>query len=94
MQQAILDCTGLETRDDFYNAFFKAVGAPAWHGRNFNALNDSIFVGNINKVELPYEIVVLHQQQARGEAADIVEDFIRFIEEHSAQRPVSIRCNR
>src|ERR1044071_7580655 len=55
MKQLELDGTNWKTRDDFYDAFFKAVGAPSWHGRNFNALRDSIITGEINEVELVYD---------------------------------------
>ncbi len=46
--------------DDFYDAFFAAVGAPIWHGRNRDALNDSISTGGINEVEIPYRLEVVN----------------------------------
>ena len=42
MKQLILDGASWNTKDDVYDGFFKVVGAPSWHGRNLNALNDSI----------------------------------------------------
>jgi RNAse (barnase) inhibitor barstar len=53
MKKLILDGADWKTKDDFYDAFFKAVGALSWHGRNFNALRDSIITGQISEVELP-----------------------------------------
>jgi RNAse (barnase) inhibitor barstar len=58
VRELVLDGRGWTTDDDVYNAFFKAVGAPVWHGRNYNALNDSIAGGDINQVEVPYRIVI------------------------------------
>jgi RNAse (barnase) inhibitor barstar len=46
------------TEDDLYNSFFEAVGAPVWHGRNFDALRDSIVFGQINRIEVPYSVAV------------------------------------
>lgn len=60
MKELMLDGAGWSTKDDVYNAFFHAVGAPEWHGRNFNALNDSIANGSINKVEVPYTLVLIN----------------------------------
>ena len=34
------------------------VGAPDWHGRNFDALRDNIAAGSINAVEVPYRLVI------------------------------------
>lgn len=81
MRTVVLDATGWQTKDDFYNAFFRAVGAPEWHGRNFDALNDSIAGGLINAVEVPYTIVVKNSQMANGEARKILQDFRDLIEE-------------
>jgi RNAse (barnase) inhibitor barstar len=50
----VMDGQNWITSDDFYDAFFQAVGAPSWHGWNFNALRDSIVVGRINKLDVPY----------------------------------------
>ena len=43
--------------EDFYSALLRRLGAPAWHGRNLNALDDSLY-GGINAVEPPFSVVV------------------------------------
>lgn len=53
-----LDATTWRKPDDIYTAFFAVVGAPAWHGRNLDALNDSIVGGCINEIEYPYRIEI------------------------------------
>jgi RNAse (barnase) inhibitor barstar len=58
MKELILNGAEWSTRDDVYDSFFRAVGAPDWHGRNFDALRDSIAVGSINAVEVPYRLVI------------------------------------
>jgi hypothetical protein len=40
-----------------------AVGAPDWHGRNINAVVDSMVVVDINAVEPPYTVTVINIAQ-------------------------------
>ena len=86
-----LEGMGWRTPDDFYDAFLKAVGAPEWHGRNFNALRDSIAGGHINAVELPYRIHVFGFDRMAPEAGQIVKDFSDLIREiHSEGYEVDV----
>jgi Barstar (barnase inhibitor) len=70
-----LDAAAWQTRDDVFDSFFRAVDAPPWHGRNFNALNDSIGTGNINKTEVPYRIIICNAASMSDVAALFVRDF-------------------
>jgi len=56
MNEIILDGTGWKTSADFYIAFLKGVHAPDWHGRNLDALWDSITGGGIN-VHTPFGLL-------------------------------------
>jgi RNAse (barnase) inhibitor barstar len=56
MQIIELDATKWKTVDDFYDALLASIGAPEWHGRNLNALLDSMIWGGINSLEPPYTI--------------------------------------
>ena len=38
MRELALDGADWLTRDDVYDAFFRAVGGPEWHGRNFDGV--------------------------------------------------------
>jgi RNAse (barnase) inhibitor barstar len=60
MKLVDLDTRRWETIDDFYDALLKAIGAPDWHGRNGNALADSMVCGGINSLEPPYVVRILH----------------------------------
>ena len=51
-----MDASGWTSRDDFYDALLPALGAPDWHGRNLDALYDSIGSGGINQVEPPFRV--------------------------------------
>jgi hypothetical protein len=86
----LLDGVSWKTPDNFYDAFFQAVGAP-WHGRNFNALRDSIGVGDINAVEPPYHIAVHGVSRMSEPALAIVRHFRELIEDlRSSGTEVSI----
>ncbi len=92
MRELFLNAEGWNSNDDFYDTFFRAVGAPSWHGRNFDALNDSIAIGQINAVEVPYCIVIHNYEKIGIGAHKIVSDFIDLIGEIAARGcPVQIR---
>jgi RNAse (barnase) inhibitor barstar len=81
MRELELDGATWKTNDDVYDSFFKAVVAPPWHGRNFNALNDSIVNGRINGIEVPYRLVIINYDQVGAGAKKIAKDFIELIHE-------------
>jgi hypothetical protein len=55
-----LDALGWKSTDDFYDAILAALEAPHWHGRNVNALVDSMWGGSINGIEPPYKIWIIN----------------------------------
>jgi len=85
MKDIVLDGAAWSTKDDVYDAFFLAVGAPEWHGRNFDALRDSIAGGSINQVEAPYRLVFKNYDKISGEAIGMADDFIDLIHELAAE---------
>jgi hypothetical protein len=48
MKEINLDARAWRNRDDFYGALLPSLGAPHWHGRNLDALNDSLRYDDIN----------------------------------------------
>lgn len=58
MAQIALDAAKWLQPDDFYSALLPQLGAPSWHGHNLDALYDSIFVGDINRLNPPFRIIV------------------------------------
>lgn len=85
MRELVLDGSTWKTRDDVYDAFFSAVGAPDWHGRNFDALNDSIANGEINRIEVPYRLVIRHYDAIGVGAQKMATDFVGLIRELGAR---------
>ena len=57
MQRISIDISECETVDDFYGILLTSLDAPDWHGRNLDALWDSI-TSDINNVMPPYSIEV------------------------------------
>jgi RNAse (barnase) inhibitor barstar len=81
MTELIMDGAAWNTKDDVYDAFFGVVGAPPWHGRNLDALNDSIAGGEINKVEVPYRLVILNFDRIGAGARKMAADFVDLVHE-------------
>jgi RNAse (barnase) inhibitor barstar len=92
MTELPLNGAGWQTKDDVYHAFFRAVGAPDWHGKNLDALNDSIATGSINRVEVPYRLVIKNYDRIGEGAKKMTNDFVDLIHEIAARGcPVEIR---
>jgi RNAse (barnase) inhibitor barstar len=79
--QFTLNAEGWNSADDFYDAFFAAVHAPSWHGRNLDALDDSIATGGINEVEVPYRLTVQNAAKAGLDARMMLNSFKEFIDQ-------------
>ena len=93
--EVVIDASGWKNFDDVYDAFFSAVGAPDWHGRNFNALIDSIATGRVNKIEVPCSIVIRNSDCAKLEAAEFLGRFADLIKEMAERGcPVGIQIKR
>ncbi len=59
MDEIQLDGAAWQTNDDFYDVYLTAVGAPTWHGRNWDGRNldavwDSLMGGDINRRSPPF----------------------------------------
>jgi len=67
MKLIILDATAWRSPDDFYSALLPELGAPAWHGRNLDALDDSLY-GGIDEVEPPFTVII---ENSTGLSADV-----------------------
>jgi RNAse (barnase) inhibitor barstar len=95
MRELILDGTGWKNSDDVYDAFFKAVGAPPWHGRNFSAIDDSIANGGVNAIDPPYRLIIKNYDRIGSGARQMTDDFVDLIEKIAASGvPVEIQVTR
>lgn len=92
MKELVLNGAEWAAKDDVYDAFFRAVGAPEWHGRNLDALADSISGGSINQVEVPYRLVIENYDTIGPHAKPMTDNLIKLIRDLAAEGcPVEIR---
>ncbi len=66
-----LDMAGWKSPDDFYHAVLPALGAPDWHGRNLDALYDSLS-SDINRVSPPLRIELTGMELLRSEMQEFL----------------------
>ena len=85
MRKIILTGSGRNSREDFYNAFLSAVGAPEWHGHNLDALNDSIGTGSINELEVPYCVRIRGLHDMSDAARNMGYSFEKLVEDLKAR---------
>ncbi len=87
-----LDATSWNTTDDVFESLFTVLGAPTWHGKDFNALDDSIIDDDINSVKVPYILSIRNMKSATSEVRRFVSGLVDFISECEAKGcPVSIQ---
>ncbi|UPK03405.1 barstar family protein [Bradyrhizobium sp. 170] len=75
MKEIALDASAWRDRNDFYDALLPALGAPGWHGRNLDALNDSIGADDISAIRLPFRIKITNAASA---PADLQQYLFKF----------------
>jgi RNAse (barnase) inhibitor barstar len=90
MQDLVMDAAEWQSVDDMYLSFFRAVGAPDWHGKNFDALRDSIAGGDINRIETPYRLVFANYRLVKSVVKRVSDDFIQLIHELATEEGVAV----
>jgi len=85
VREIILDASRWRTDVDLIEAVIKGLEGPDWHGRNYNALYDSIVGGSINSIEPPYEFVFTHFGTVNAEVGDAIRYFREQIMEWRAR---------
>jgi RNAse (barnase) inhibitor barstar len=76
-----LDGAAWRTNDDFYEAYLTAIGAPAWHGRNLDAVWDSLMNGDINGRNPPFRFCITGLAHMGPEARSLIARFAELIAE-------------
>ncbi|HEX9409214.1 MAG TPA: barstar family protein [Methylomirabilota bacterium] len=92
-KEIILEGSRWRTQDDFYDAFFLAVGSPKSHARHLDALADSICGGQINDVDIPYTLVIRGYDRMEESARRFADRVCRILLELKAEGcDIDIRC--
>ena len=73
MNEIRLDGTAWQTEGDVYDALLSALGAPSWHGRNLDALNDTLAGNDVNRIRQPLSIMISGMNVMSAEAREFVE---------------------
>lgn len=76
-----LDASAWPDALGIYEALVAALEAPHWHGRNINALIDSMIYGEINNIDPPYTIRFLNMDKARQPVREEIEAISTTFEE-------------
>lgn len=77
--------------EDFYDGLLTALKAPAWHGRNFHALRDSLLTGDINGIEPPLRLVFQTIPSPGTGARATLDQFCDLLSELSTELQASGR---
>ena len=85
MRTIELDATRWWKVTDFYDDLLNALEAPEWHGRNLNALYDSIIWGDINGVEPPYTVRIRNMSNTREAPREELEVFLKHLPEQERE---------
>ena len=81
MRVITIDGSNWKTSNDFYDAVFAALESPSWHGRNLDALSDSLLGGDINGIEPPFELRISGIGLMSPGARHIVEQLQQLVNE-------------
>ena len=81
MREIALNDAEWNSKENLCTSFFRAVGAPSWHGRNFDALVDSIETGQINAIEAPDRIGIQNYTRIGPDARQMAIDFVDLLHE-------------
>lgn len=68
----MLDAADWSQPGDFYEALLPRLNAPDWHGRNLDALWDSLTRGQINGLEPPFAVKVFNTANFSSELRDFM----------------------
>ncbi len=85
VMEIVLDGRNWQTELDLIEGVIAGVDGPFWHGRNYNALYDSLVVGSINGIEPPYDFVIKPPTDATPDLAEALSCFLARISEWRAQ---------
>ena len=83
--EILVDWKKIEKEEDFYNMFLPQVKAPAWHGRNLDALADSVITGDINSIEPPYTIHSLNVNNVPEHMAEFQRKVLSIFSEGASE---------
>jgi RNAse (barnase) inhibitor barstar len=91
MREMTFDVSAFSSTQDFYALLLAGLGAPACHGKNLDALWDTISSDDINDVRAPFAVRFINVQNAQSELKSLVEK-IREIFVEARMDGVDVAC--
>ncbi|HEX4737750.1 MAG TPA: barstar family protein [Allosphingosinicella sp.] len=87
-----LDASGWRSPADFYAALLPQLGAPSWHGRNLDALYDSLS-GGINQLEPPFTVELAHSSELSSDMGDFLAKVAAVFEDARREFGANVSIN-
>ena len=84
------DLVGCATDEDVFERVLAALKAPDWHGRNLDALWDSIAGGGINELVPPFRLNVAGSGGLRNDLRDLVDKIGNLFSDARSDRLVDV----
>ena len=81
MPKVLLEGQKWVSSDDFYEALLAALGAPGWHGRNLDALDETLRSGDTNALNPPLDIAISGMNSMGAEARTTVHRFNQLVDD-------------
>lgn len=82
MTMICIDWSELKDESAFYDLVLPQCGAPSWHGRNLNALNDSWVAGSISEGGPPFNFRISNESRVTPTLVDFASE-VREIAQNS-----------
>jgi hypothetical protein len=79
MLEVDIDASDWTNGTHFYDALLLAPGAPDWHGRNPNAILDSMIWNRVNAVQAPYRVRIRGTAQLPLQLRDHIKSVSKAI---------------
>ena len=92
MKRITIDISGCQTVDDFYDVLLSALEAPGWHGRNLDALWDSVKSG-VNNIVPPYSIEVTGSENLPESVAALIPRVQALFDEAYEMEKIAVEFN-
>lgn len=81
----LINWEGIKTEEEFYSDFLPKLDAPKWHGRNLDALADSLITASINGIEPPYTILSVNTDSNLGGLKEFQMRVLEILAEAAAE---------
>ena len=85
MTTVLIDWSVIRNPEAFYDSVLPQTDAPAWHGHNLNAINDSWLAGGICTSGPPFSFVFRHSKDISPDLKEFADTICGFAENSVAE---------